>query len=149
MIWNFNTQLDHTREESYERKELFFGMVNSEMFLVPAFRKLFNRLGTFPDNIRRGSNKPQSSLLPTFISCLELCFGHVCTAVEPARFLQTWLRDQTTVYVMPTPPALSLFQSPFLSASSLSFHLCPSSSRQVVRENISRGLRSVKGERLN
>lgn len=108
MIWNFNTQLDHTREESYERKELFFGMVNSEMFLVPAFRKLFNRLGTFPDNIRRGSNKPQSSLLPTFISCLELCFGHVCTAVEPARFLQTWLRDQTTVYVMPTPPALSL-----------------------------------------
>lgn len=45
MIWNFNTQLDHTREESYERKELFFGMVNSEMFLVPAFRKLFNRRG--------------------------------------------------------------------------------------------------------
>lgn len=146
MIWNFNTQLDHTREESYERKELFFGMVNSEMFLVPAFRKLFNRLGTFPDNIRRGSNKPQSSLLPTFISCLELCFGHVCTAVEPARFLQTWLRDQTTVYVMPTPPALSLFQSPFLSASSLSFHLCPSSSRhRLFGKILAAGFVALKG----
>lgn len=147
MIWNFNTQLNHTREETKGRNYSSEWLIQ-KCFSSQLFESFLIGGDTFPDNIRRGSNKPQSSLLPTFISCLELCFGHVCTAVEPARFLQTWLRDQTTVYVMPTPPALSLFlfQSPFLSASSLSFHLCPSSSRhRLFGKILAAGFVALKG----
>lgn len=126
MIWrNFNRRLMITRGRN--RMERFFGMINSESFLI-------------------------GDTLSIIFAAVPINRNQVCypPLFRVWKFVSRWWNrckrggETRRPFTLCQLLSLSLF-SFLLFSPSTSILLSP----QVVRENISRGLRSVKGERLN